>query len=1305
MRHTLHLIVTLFFLYIQGCVDKNPNFDLLDYNTHYTTETRMCIPREEPSCQNRIRSQQPDIAMDSFLTGCLVHEDAAGSKWTTLVTFTGEEPILSAETNISLAGQVASALFFFQNEITEAACDNYSAHSSCTNSCIVVFTDTTDIIRGEHNVIEFMPDDGSECTVNWNEDALEREECTNNQDDNCNGIVNEGCAVACQPAGITGFGDSCGLNNTGVLRRQCLSDGNWGEYSCEDGAVCTNDETQDIVCGTNGTMTQVCEAGQWRNLPCIIEGAECNQTSEFPRNEQCGLNNRGIQTVRCNYEHELVFTACDDPDICRDEAFRYTGEVCGVNSRGREIELCVTGAWEIQPCEDPDECNNDSQRRFPNTCGRNNSGTLVQTCVQGNWTADFVCEGDTDSCENGATRPCYTGPSQTRDTGICTDGFETCSDGGWDSTCVNQTQPQAEICDGLDNDCDEVVDNTDQVGQACTNNASGICAAGGEIICMGNMEICTAPIIPPGEQELCDNSEQDENCDGSVDENCGCIVGNYDSIQTICGTGVCARQGETSCVGGEVEDSCEAGDPLSNEDDTCDGLDQDCDGRIDEDVTQEQTTCGFGVCATTGLTSCENGNIVDNCTPNIDLATPDSQCNNIDNDCDGNTDEVYMPVITVCGRGVCTNDGLTSCNNGNILDSCTPGEAILEDTTCNNSDEDCDGRADEGFVAMPTVCGAGICQSTGEVDCINGQPVDTCTPGQAGDIDICNGLDEDCDMRIDEDFVSEIITCGIGACLEEAQTRCENSVTIRNCIPGDPVEELCDGIDNNCDGTRDNGFNLGVLCNNGLGICSRPGIIICNPEDPTQALCNAIPGQPEEIDICDELDNNCDGVADETCCDPDQFSPIPTTCGVGVCQRDGELLCDENGEIQEACTPGHPPAATDESCDGLDNNCDGEIDNDYFDPTVIICGTGICARQGARTCNNGSVEDVCIPGDPDDNEICDGLDNDCDGTLDNGIDDIVCYTGNPDTENVGICQSGLRSCSDGQFGACVGEILPAEEICDGLDNDCDGEVDEGVECHHMPCSPNCPEIIWVRIEGGSFMMGSPEGVGASNEHPQHEVNVPSFEMMRNEVTVAQYRTCVSAGECSEPDCNNESESYEWLSCNYTHGREEHPVNYVSFEQMRVFGAWIGAELPSEAQWEFAARSGGQDFAYPWGDEAPDCNRTDWDNVNNSMGCVEGLGTSTVCTYEAGNSEQGLCDLAGNVREWVLDAYVNNYNNAPIDGSAYCILENCLDNSVRRIGRGGAWHNSTDDLRAARRDSSAPSRRNDAIGARLSRPLP
>ena len=229
-------------------------------------------------------------------------------------------------------------------------------------------------------------------------------------------------------------------------------------------------------------------------------------------------------------------------------------------------------------------------------------------------------------------------------------------------------------------------------------------------------------------------------------------------------------------------------------------------------------------------------------------------------------------------------------------------------------------------------------------------------------------------------------------------------------------------------------------------------------------------------------------------------------------------------------------------------------------------------------------------------------------------------------------------------------------------------------------------------------MGSSSG--SSHELPTHNVNVPSFELMRSEITVAQYRLCVNASVCSTPRTGS---NYNWSSS--VGSREDHPINGVSWYQLMEFAAWVGARLPTEAEWEYAARGEGQDITYPWGNSSPTCTLVDY----NGSRC--GSGTSSVCMHPTGNTAQGLCDMAGNVWEWVQDEYRSNYNGAPSDGSGWCASDcpvNASDpnynasNSPSRVLRGGSWISSASDMRAANRGSITPSHQYDYGGGRLVR---
>ena len=169
------------------------------------------------------------------------------------------------------------------------------------------------------------------------------------------------------------------------------------------------------------------------------------------------------------------------------------------------------------------------------------------------------------------------------------------------------------------------------------------------------------------------------------------------------------------------------------------------------------------------------------------------------------------------------------------------------------------------------------------------------------------------------------------------------------------------------------------------------------------------------------------------------YTGAPETRGVGSCS-DGIAYCEDHQYI--ACEEEVLPS--DEYCDGLDNNCDGEVDNFVLDESRgDSCGSSI------GSCIYGSIECVlgemtCVGGLGPHEEVCDGLDNDCNGIIDDTEHLGYCYEGDTDDLLYGECHAGVLFCDMGEE-VCLNQQLPEEEVCDGLDNDCDGFVDEDLE--------------------------------------------------------------------------------------------------------------------------------------------------------------------------------------------------------------------------------------------------------------------
>jgi sulfatase modifying factor 1 len=227
----------------------------------------------------------------------------------------------------------------------------------------------------------------------------------------------------------------------------------------------------------------------------------------------------------------------------------------------------------------------------------------------------------------------------------------------------------------------------------------------------------------------------------------------------------------------------------------------------------------------------------------------------------------------------------------------------------------------------------------------------------------------------------------------------------------------------------------------------------------------------------------------------------------------------------------------------------------------------------------------------------------------------------------------------------------------------------------------------VAVPQGSFWMGCNQDLDGNcrdDEHPYREVELGAFELDRYEVTVAEYRACVDAGTCTAPDTGG--------ACNWdVAGTEDNPINCVDWGQASAYCDWAGRRLPTEAEWEKAAR-GSDGRTYPWGEEDPDCSRAVMNDGGNGCGTGKTMAAGSV---PAGASPHGAMDMAGNVWEWVADWYDRSYYEKAPAGDPPGPADGTL-----RVARGGSWYGGTpQDLRASRRNPLDPSFRNHDLGFR------
>jgi hypothetical protein len=314
-----------------------------------------------------------------------------------------------------------------------------------------------------------------------------------------------------------------------------------------------------------------------------------------------------------------------------------------------------------------------------------------------------------------------------------------------------------------------------------------------------------------------------------------------------------------------------------------------------------------------------------------------------------------------------------------------------------------------------------------------------CTPDNMPVSEVCDGQDNDCDGASDEGNpggggacnTGQLGVCGPGA------LQCQSGSLA--CVANQsPSGEVCDGQDNDCDGqTDENNPGGGGACSTGLpGICS-PGTVQCQ----AGALA-CVQNNPPAAEQCNSVDDDCDGSVDEG--NPGGGASC-NTGQAGVCAA-GTTSC-QLGSI--ACLPNTTPSP--EQCNNLDDDCDGQIDEG--DPggggSCNSGQPGICG-PGIYHCQSGLLS--CFQNQSPTAEQCNGLDDDCDGAADEGNPGggMSCATGQP-----GICAAGTTACSGGSV-QCQANNSPQTEQCgDGLDNDCDGQTDEGC-CAHSLCTTGGP---------------------------------------------------------------------------------------------------------------------------------------------------------------------------------------------------------------------------------------------------------
>ncbi len=688
--------------------------------------------------------------------------------------------------------------------------------------------------------------------------------------------------------------------------------------------------------------------------------------------------------------------------------------------------------------------------------------------------------------------------------------------------------------------------------------------------------------------------------------------------------------------------------------------------------------------------------------PGTDLQTDPLNCGSCGTTCAIPPHAQVSCVAGRCGVGTCDPgyvDLDTKSENGC---ECLQSNGGVE--ICDGKDNNCDGQIDEGFDLENDAANCGQCDNVCSSAhsggrCRQGQCMFDCLPGYVdldgapengceygctpsnNRVEICDGKDNDCDGTIDEGAKDVGQLCGENGCQSGVLT----------CIAGVPVcvgagqasPEVCDGRDNNCDGMIDESDpNLGKPCypagadgcNLQTGACTgecRLGAWVC-----TAGALVCTGAVTPQLEICDGKDNDCDGAVDEDF----DLQTDPRNCGscgqacthayphaTGLCSggqcrlgpcQDAWADADHNPSngCEYACTPDGP-----EVCDGKDNDCNGLTDAD--DPGLIQPALNFCRQTGE--CGKGPGGSARFPGDASfpvcttpsgaskpswicnypatvqlasPNQLvaqeswCDGLDNDCDGAVDEFASTVL---GTPCSDNAGLgeCRrAGTMKCQADKTLAPGCDLsgstaaIPTDEICDGKDNDCDGLTDEGwdnppglglLTCAGQECKGVRDSVVHVTAAGA----------------PSSGYYIYSYEASRVDANATSAGTS-SARACSRGTSATGTGVLPWSS-----------VTWVAADAacraagMRLCKVTRSNDVVTADEWGFACSlakpctSG----CYPYGAsyDASLCN-----GAETNLNAAAAVGSFNHCTT-SGDLDPTLTgevafDMSGNLAEWTDD---------------------------------------------------------------------